>query len=108
MPDELPAGPRRTTSSQATVAWGEENPVVLRCGVPPPPPSTDPCVAVTSPDGTSVDWLSVQDEESGTWKFTTYGRDPAVEVLLPEGQASSMLIDIGAAVAHSPASRSCL
>lgn len=116
LPRELAGMARLTTSSQATVAWGERDaPVVLRCGVEPPPPSTDPCV--TADDGVvAVDWLAVEGEPgpdgTGDWTFTTYGRDPAVEVLVPASVAAtrstSFLIDIGPAVARVEQTRSCL
>ncbi|KGM15137.1 hypothetical protein N867_11730 [Actinotalea fermentans ATCC 43279 = JCM 9966 = DSM 3133] len=116
LPRELAGMSRLTTSSQATVAWGDRNaPVVLRCGVEPPPPTTDPCV--TADDGVvAVDWLAVEGEVgpdgSGDWTFTTYGRDPAVEVLVPAAVAAtrstSFLIDIGPAVARVEQTRSCL
>lgn len=109
LPDELGDQPRRRTSSQATAAWGTPpEAIVLRCGVPTPPPTTDPCVNLSLPDGTSIDWIAVEDSATGGWTFTTYGRDPAVEVELPPGQPSSVLLDIARAVSHSPAHRQCL
>lgn len=56
-------------------AWG--NPaIVARCGVVPPGPTTDPCVTVDD-----VDWV-VQDLDDGV-ALVTYGRTPALEVLVP-------------------------
>lgn len=111
LPQDLGAMPRLRTGSQATVAWGEESdPVVLRCGVEPPGPTTDPCV--TADDGAaSVDWVSVEDSD-GTWTFTTYGRSPAVEVVVPASVAAasstSFLLDLGPAVARVAQTRACL
>src|SRR5699024_9060189 len=76
MPDEVGELSQRTTSSQGTTAWGEPASVIVRCGVAPPAPTTDPCVSV---DG--VDWVQVREDED-TWQFVTYGRTPAVEVLV--------------------------
>lgn len=116
LPRELAGMPRLTTSSQATVAWGDRDaPVVLRCGVEPPPPSTDPCV--NADDGAvSVDWLAVEGtpgpDGAADWAFVTYGRDPAVEVLVPAEVAAtrstSFLVDLGPAVARVDQTRSCL
>lgn len=116
LPRELAGMPRLTTSSQATVAWGDRDaPVVLRCGVEPPGPSTDPCVSAD--DGTiAVDWLAVEGapdaDGSADWTFTTYGRDPAVEVLVPAevtaSRSTSFLIDLGPAVARVEQTRACL
>ncbi|MGC2977067.1 DUF3515 domain-containing protein [Brevibacterium sp. FAM 25378] len=78
LPDEISGSKARTTSSQGTKAWGDPNVAVLRCGVTPPGPTTDQCVNVSG-----VDWISkpAEDDDS-TWKFTSYGRTPAVEVLV--------------------------
>lgn len=116
LPRELAGMSRLTTSSQATVAWGDRDaPVVLRCGVEPPPPSTDPCVSAD--DGSvAIDWLTVEGtpgaDGTADWTFTTYGRDPAVEVLVPAevaaSRSTSFLIDLGPAIARVEQTRSCL
>ena len=114
LPEELGGLPRLRTTSQASVAWGEQShPVVLRCGVEPPGPTTDQCV--TADDGTvAVDWLAVpQDVAEGTrWTFTTYGREPAVEVVVPAEVAAerstSFLTELGPAIARVAATRHCL
>ncbi|GAB3600409.1 hypothetical protein GCM10027446_33610 [Angustibacter peucedani] len=64
-----------SSSSPAVAAWGEPA-VVWRCGVTAPGPTTDECLDV---DG--VDWVA-HPLDDGT-SFTTYGRDPAVQVLVP-------------------------
>lgn len=116
LPRELDGMPRLDTGSQATTAWGDRSdPVVLRCGVTPPAPSPDPCV--TADDGTvSVDWVAVEGEPgvdgAASWTFTTYGRDPAVEVAVPasvtSSRSTSFLIDLGPAVSRVEQTRSCL
>lgn len=77
LPDEIAGQKSRTTSSQGTKAWGDPNIAVIRCGVTPPGPTTDQCVSVSS-----VDWISKASDEDDTWVFTSYGRTPAVEVLV--------------------------
>jgi hypothetical protein len=62
--------------SSGVAAWGDP-PIVARCGKQPPAPTTDPCIDI---DG--VDWVATELDD-GTM-FTTYGRSPAVEVLVPE------------------------
>ncbi|WP_308121666.1 DUF3515 family protein [Actinotalea ferrariae] len=116
LPDALAGMPRLDTSSQATTAWGERTaPVVLRCGVEPPGPTTDPCV--DADDGTvQVDWVAVagpEDEDGAApWTFVTYGRDPAVEVRVPAevtaNRSTSFLLDLGPAVSLVEQTRSCL
>jgi hypothetical protein len=78
----------------------------VRCGVAPPGPTTDPCSSVNG-----VDWLIRQDEEGGaTWTATTFGRDPAVEVVFDSDAvaSSTLLVELGSAVEQIPAERQCL
>ena len=78
LPDEIAGEQARRTSSQGTKAWGDPSIAVLRCGVTPPGPTTDQCVSVSG-----VDWISKPtDDDDSTWAFTSYGRTPAVEVLV--------------------------
>ncbi|WP_226344559.1 DUF3515 family protein [Agilicoccus flavus] len=65
-------------------AWGDPA-IVARCGVSPPGPTTNECLDV---DG--VDWV-VERLEGGT-AFTTYGRVPALEVLVPAEYAPEPLV----------------
>lgn len=118
LPDELAGLERRTTSSQATRAWGDEDPIVLRCGVVVPGPTTDSCVSAGSTPETSVDWITRTETREGdapgaeSWVFTTYGRDPAVEVVVPASitaaRSTSFLVDLNPAVTHVEATRTCL
>ncbi|MBO9626964.1 MAG: DUF3515 family protein [Microbacterium sp.] len=66
------------TDAQATGAWGAPT-VVLRCGVPVPAPSTDECTTISG-----VDWLVLAQEEERQ-RLVTYGRDPAIEVIIQRG-----------------------
>lgn len=116
LPDTLDGLPRLLTDSQASVAWGDPaHPVVLRCGVEPPGPTTDQCV--TADDGTySVDWVAVPGEADAEgyadWTFTTYGRSPAVEVFVPlqvtDTRSTSFLMELGRAISQVPATRHCV
>ena len=114
LPDVLDGMTRLDTTSQATTAWGERGAaVVLRCGVEPPPPTTDPCTVVD--DGrVSVDWVTTTTTgpDGETWTFTTYGREPAVEVQVPPAvtavRSGSFLVDLGSAVSRVEPTRTCL
>lgn len=107
---------RLESGTQAAAMWGERtDPVVLRCGVTPPGPTTEQCVQAD--DGAvSVDWIAVPSDEQpdGTadWVFTTYGRTPTVEVRVPASVASSrstsFLVDLGRAVSLVEQERACL
>ncbi|WP_038463153.1 DUF3515 family protein [Arthrobacter sp. PAMC 25486] len=103
LPDSLADAKRRTTSSQATAAWGDPSVAVLRCGVTVPPPTTDKCVTING-----VDWVTKENDDS--WTFTTYGRDPATELILSTNKIPSdtALTEISAAASKIPASRACL
>ncbi|MBB4735009.1 hypothetical protein HDA30_000517 [Micrococcus cohnii] len=103
MPEELGGEPLRPTDSQATAVWGDPAAVVLRCGVEPPAPTTDRCVTAEG-----VDWV-VKDEDAN-WRITTYGRDPAVEVLFDKSRATSdaVMVGLGGAVSQIPAERGCV
>jgi hypothetical protein len=64
-------------SAPAVRAWGDPA-IVARCGVATPGPTTDDCLTVDD-----VDWVATPLSD-GT-RFVTYGRDPAIEVLVPKG-----------------------
>jgi len=116
LPQDLDGLPRLRTTSQVTVAWGDpSDPVVLRCGVEPPGPTTDQCVTAAD-EASSVDWLAVSGpaDESGAadWTFTTYGRSPAVEVTVPASvtstRSTAFLLELGPAIAQVEQTRRCL
>lgn len=120
-PDELGGLERRETTAQAATAWGDPA-VTVRCGVTPPGPTTDRCLSVERPDGTTVDWVQLESDDErlpdharagqGSWSFVTYGRTPAVEVVVPveqvTGQPTAFLVDLAPAVTVSPAERFCV
>ncbi|MGA4538353.1 hypothetical protein ACK6V0_24610, partial [Citrobacter braakii] len=68
-----------------------------------PGPTTDRCISV---DG--IDWV-IRDEDEN-WRITTYGRDPAVEVLFGKDQASSdtVMVGLSSAVAQIEPSGGCV
>lgn len=69
---------KRETDAQATGAWGSPTSVLLRCGVEAPSVSDLPCYNVQG-----IDWLvDTPADDSETAVLTTYGRSPAVEVIL--------------------------
>ena len=120
-PDQLGPGlARLATSAQATTAWGSKRaPVVLRCGVEPPGPTTERCETIQTPNGPSIDWLVIPTDAAASssgaptdWTFVTYGRVPAVEVHVPAqvaAQRSTSFLDaLGPAVARTTKERSCV
>ncbi|KGN28827.1 hypothetical protein N798_17475 [Knoellia flava TL1] len=84
-PDEVGGKARREVSDAgAGTAYGDP-PVIARCGVPALGPTTDDCIEV---DG--LGWVA-QALSDGT-RFTTFGRDPAIEVLVPKDYAPEPLL----------------
>ena len=73
-----------SADSDAVAAWGDPA-VIARCGLAALGPTTDECLTI---DG--VDWV-VRKLSDGA-AFTTFGRDPAIEVLVPEAYAPEPLL----------------
>lgn len=115
MPDELGGAEKRNTTTQASRAWGDP-PITVRCGVEPPGPTTDRCVTAINASGESVDWVMREigdpEVEENTWHFTTYGRAPAIEVIVPVEYAGTDATEIlgvlGESVSRIPATRECV
>lgn len=103
LPEAIGDSALRKTNSQATAAWGDPSLVVLRCGVNVPGPTTDRCVTVNG-----IDW--VIKEGNPVWTLTTYGREPATEILMDPDKISSatVLADLAVAAAEIPAGRNCV
>ena len=88
---------RATSSSSAAVrAWGDPA-VIARCGLPPIGPTPDTCLDVSG-----IDWVAHQLTDGVL--FTTYGRTPAIEVLVPNAYKPEPLLlpAFGAAAAAIP------
>lgn len=103
LPDSIGEAQLRKTNSQATAAWGDPSLVILRCGVNVPGPTTDRCMSVNG-----VDW--VIKEGDPVWTLTTFGREPATEILLDPDKISSATVtaELAAAAAKVPATRNCV
>lgn len=103
LPDAIDDNVKRETDAQGTGAWGNPATVLLRCGVAVPGPSTQLCVTLKG-----VDWLR-DDSGAPNYVFTTYGRDPAVEVIVDGDKASgtNALVALSNAVGSIPATRAC-
>ena len=84
LPDQLGELAQRETNAQATGAWGNPSAVILRCGIEPVEVSSLPCVTVGE-----VDWL-VDDSQAPTFRFVTFGRTPATEVIVDSENASGI------------------
>jgi hypothetical protein len=103
LPDAIDDFVKRETDAQATGAWGNPAAILLRCGVAVPGPSPLLCVTLQG-----VDWLR-DDSDAPNYVFTTYGRDPAVEVVVDGDRASgtNALVALSNSVGSIPATRAC-
>ncbi|GAA1773009.1 DUF3515 domain-containing protein [Agromyces lapidis] len=93
----------RETNAQGTGAWGSPASVLLRCGVPTPGPTTDRCVSVNG-----VDWV-IDESDAPNFRFTSYGRTPAVEVLVDNDVVSgtTAITELSSAVSVIPSEGGC-
>ncbi|WP_193104016.1 DUF3515 domain-containing protein [Brachybacterium sp. FME24] len=96
---------RTETSSQGTAAWGSgEDTVVMRCGVTPPGPTTDICTTLEDGNGVQIDWI-VRELEDEVFLYTTYGREPAIDVSVPRSaapdQPSGAALDLSQVVSRN-------
>jgi len=104
LPSSVADQAARETNAQATGAWGDPAAVLLHCGVDVPAPTTLPCLNING-----IDWIE-DDSEAPTYRFTTYGRDPAIEVVIDSAavSGSTALVDVANAVGYVPATGACV
>jgi hypothetical protein len=104
MPDTLGDYRLRNTDAQSTAAWGQPTVALLYCGVPVPQASDLPCVQIEG-----IFWL--REEVDAGLAFTTYGRDPAVRLVIDTDALGPgiALDDIANAVSYLPTNgRECI
>jgi hypothetical protein len=94
---------RRSTDAQSTAAWGEPASVIFRCGLPEVTVSELKCI---SEEG--VDWL-VDDSAAPSYRFITFGRNPASEVIVDSKKAVgvNVLDEIGTTIEFQKATAHC-
>ena len=91
IPDEVGGLALEPTSSQATAVYGTSAMITVRCGVEPPGPSSERCVAIDTPSA-SQDWLVTEDDTS--WIAVSFGRSPATEVVIPKIRADQAVGEV--------------
>ncbi len=100
LPDAVGTWPIRQTDAQATGAWGDPTVALLRCGVTPPGPTTDLCYTVKG-----IDWVE-DSSKKPTYVYTTFGRKPAVQVVIDSkatnGQGTIILDELADAISTIP------
>ena len=104
LPDTVDGLTRRDTNAQSTGAWGNPARVILRCGLPEVTVSKLTCVTEAG-----IDWL-VDDSQKPSYRFITFGRKPAVEVIVDSNHATGVtsLDDVASAVKSIEATDHCL
>lgn len=104
LPDAIETLTKRVTTAQATTAWGEPAAVLLRCGIEPVELSSLRCVSIAD-----VDWL-VDESKAPSYRFITFGRIPATEVMIDSTKASgaTVLDEIGGALDRGKVTKRCL
>lgn len=104
LPTSVANQPERETNAQGSGAWGNPATILLHCGVEVPGPTTLPCVNING-----VDWIS-DDSQLPIIRLTTYGREPAVEVVVDTKKASwtTAAVDLTEAVTFIPAKSACI
>ena len=104
LPDAVDGQERRTTNAQSTAAWGNPATVILRCGIEPVEISTLPCVTANG-----VDWI-VDDSAKPSFRFISFGRTPALEVIVDSENAVGVnaLDGLAEAVKSITPSKTCL
>ncbi|WP_262406202.1 DUF3515 domain-containing protein [Protaetiibacter sp. SSC-01] len=97
LPDTVAGQERRETNAQATGAWGSPASVLLYCGVEVPSASTQRCIQV---DG--IFWL-VDGSQEPTYVLRSYGREPAIDVVVDGAVAgpTPALMDLSRAVSFT-------
>jgi len=102
-PDQISELEQRFTNAQATTAYGDPAAILVRCGLEPVYASTLPCVTASD-----IDWL-VDESQAPNFRFISFGRSPAVEVVVDSESASgvSALDAVAQAVSRIPATKFC-
>lgn len=103
LPDAIGDQTKRVTNAQATGAWGNPSSVILRCGLEPVTVSSLTCVTTSE-----VDWL-VDESKSPSFRFITFGRSPATEVIVDSTAVAGVtaLDAVAQAVKNISASKTC-
>ena len=103
LPDVIGDQNKRVTNAQATGAWGEPSTIILRCGLEPVNVSSLTCVTASE-----VDWV-VDDSKSPSFRFITFGRKPATEVIVDSTAVAGVTVldTLAQAIKNIPATKSC-
>lgn len=83
LPASVSTVDRVWTDAQATASWGTPSAVIFACGVAVPGPTDLKCISFQG-----VDWI-VDPGKKDTYTVTTFGRKPAVQLLIDSRKVDS-------------------
>jgi len=103
LPETVGELSQRSTDAQATSAWGDPAGVIFRCGLPEVTVSELKCVTEEG-----VDWL-VDPTNAPNYRFITFGRNPASEVIIDSTKAVGVTVldDLASTIKNQPSSANC-
>jgi len=103
LPSDIADQAKRSVNAQSTAAYGNPVAIILRCGLEQVLISELPCV--TAGD---VDWL-VDDQNAPNYRFISYARNPATEVILDSTKVAGVTVleQLAGSVGVLEASRRC-
>lgn len=103
LPDSIADQQRRITDAQATAAYGDPTSIIVRCGLAPVEVSSLSCVTTSD-----VDWL-VDPADAPKYRFISFGRSPATEVIVDSTKVTgvSTLDALANAIKSLPATAHC-
>lgn len=104
LPDRIGDLKKRVTNAQSTAAYGDPEAVLIRCGLEMPVVSDTECFEVEG-----IDWLADASREPD-YVFISYGRDPAMEVIVDNTQIAgrTVLEELTSAALALPQKHHCL
>lgn len=103
LPDSVDGLSYRSTDAQSTAAWGDPASVLFRCGLEPVKVSALHCVTAAG-----IDWL-VDETNKPTYRFITFARTPAAEVIIDSNKVSgiNVLDSLAQSLQQLPVSDHC-
>lgn len=103
LPGTVAGQQRRWTDAQSTAAWGSPSAVIFECGVAPPTATTERCITLAG-----IDWV-VDEKAAPRYLVTTFGRTPAVQLMIDNRVVGSndVLADLAPAITNIAATAHC-
>lgn len=103
LPSIVAGQQRHWTDAQSTAAWGSPSAVIFACGVTAPAATTERCITLAG-----IDWV-VDEKAAPRYLVTTFGRTPAVQLMIDNRIVGSndVLADLAPAITNIAATAHC-